>query len=323
MKRYLDYYESYLSKHPQDGDMRFDYARSLEQDGRLPEAICQYKQAARSGNPAALVALKRLSLAERPDPPAVDSPAKRQPRGRTLLLLLIFLLLPYPLSDASGSGSPLFPSRSDELRPVTQASELPLAVVGNAVARYREAKGAEPPALGALVLSTPENWLSYLPSGSPKSCPCQPDDNLLELHYYPAVNQLVLARKDGEVLAVYPVASGVPIPFQQSQVQKRVVNPNGGTGGVGTRGLELADNYAIHGTNHPELIGQRDITRGCLRMRNEDIEQLYPYVALGTPFLIKEGAPAPPTFPHGLPPLGGPGLLAAEETPGTVYNWKE
>lgn len=323
MKRYLDYYESYLSKHPHDADMRFDYARSLEQDGRLSEAIIHYTQAARSGNPAALVALKRLSLVERPDVPADAPPAKRRSRGRLLLLLLLFLLFPDPLSDAGGNGSPLFPSHAEELRPVTQAGELPLIVTGNAVARYREAKGASPASLGALVQSTPENWLSYLPSGSPKACPCLPDDNLLELHYYPAVNQLALARTDGEVLAVYPVASGMPIPFPHSQVQKRVVNPNGGTGGVGTRGLELADNYAIHGTNRPELIGQRDITRGCLRMRNEDIEQLYPYVALGTPFLIKAGTPAPPTFSNGLPPLGGPGLLAAEETPGTVYNWKE
>jgi hypothetical protein len=318
MKRYIDYFESYLNKHPQDRDMRYQYARSLEQDGHLQAALLQYEHAARLGNLAALIALKRLNLDEHSL--SHTPPQRSRPRLRTILLLLLFLLLPYPLADATGSL--LFPTSLNELKPVTLPNELPHLVVGNAVARYRTAVGSDPPTLGALVQGAPQNWLSFLPAGAPKSCPCQPDDSLLELHYYPATNQLALVRGD-EVLALYPVASGDPLPFTQSKVLKRVVNPNGGRGGVGTRGFELDDNYAIHGTNRPELIGQRGISNGCLRMRNEDIEQLYPYVSLGTPFRVMEGIPGTPTFPDGLPPLGGPGLLTAEETPGVTYHWKQ
>jgi lipoprotein-anchoring transpeptidase ErfK/SrfK len=38
----------------------------------------------------------------------------------------------------------------------------------------------------------------------------------------------------------------------------------------------------IHGTDKPELIGQQ-VSNGCIRMRNEDIEQLVPLLPLGVP----------------------------------------
>jgi lipoprotein-anchoring transpeptidase ErfK/SrfK len=39
---------------------------------------------------------------------------------------------------------------------------------------------------------------------------------------------------------------------------------------------------AIHGTNHPELIGQ-DVSNGCIRMTNEDVTNLVPLAPVGTP----------------------------------------
>jgi hypothetical protein len=56
-------------------------------------------------------------------------------------------------------------------------------------------------------------------------------------------------------------------------------------GVLGTRRLELGDGYGIHGTDHPETIGQ-SVSHGCVRMRNEDIEKLYPMVNVGTPVYI-------------------------------------
>jgi len=69
-----------------------------------------------------------------------------------------------------------------------------------------------------------------------------------------------------------------------------VIPPYGTTarrymGVLGTRRLELGDGYGIHGTDHPESIGQ-SVSHGCVRMRNEDIERLYPMVAVGTPVYI-------------------------------------
>src|SRR5450756_1480408 len=69
-----------------------------------------------------------------------------------------------------------------------------------------------------------------------------------------------------------------------------VIPPYGTTarrymGVMGTRRLELGDGYGIHGTDHPESIGQ-SVSHGCVRLRNEDIERLYPMVAVGTPVYI-------------------------------------
>ncbi len=44
--------------------------------------------------------------------------------------------------------------------------------------------------------------------------------------------------------------------------------------------------YAIHGTNHPELIGGF-VSHGCIRMYNADIRELYRLVNVGTPVVVE------------------------------------
>ena len=39
--------------------------------------------------------------------------------------------------------------------------------------------------------------------------------------------------------------------------------------------------YGIHGTVEPESIGKQ-VTAGCVRMRNEEVEQLYMLIPTGT-----------------------------------------
>jgi lipoprotein-anchoring transpeptidase ErfK/SrfK len=51
-------------------------------------------------------------------------------------------------------------------------------------------------------------------------------------------------------------------------------------GGFGTRWLGLDvpwGDYGIHGTNKPWLIG-RNVSSGCIRMRNKDVEELFEIV---------------------------------------------
>lgn len=45
--------------------------------------------------------------------------------------------------------------------------------------------------------------------------------------------------------------------------------------------------YGFHGTNKPESVGQA-ITHGCLRMYNNDVEELFSQVSLGTVVIIRE-----------------------------------
>ncbi len=105
----------------------------------------------------------------------------------------------------------------------------------------------------------------------------------------------VLTTKNGEVVKRYnngsTVSLGGGVEGKEIVVNGNIVVPPYGTtarrymGVLGTRRLELGDGYGIHGTDHPETVGQ-SVSHGCVRMRNEDIERLYPMVAIGTPVYI-------------------------------------
>ncbi|HET7464834.1 MAG TPA: L,D-transpeptidase [Longimicrobium sp.] len=56
-------------------------------------------------------------------------------------------------------------------------------------------------------------------------------------------------------------------------------------GMLGTTAMFLGEGIAVHGTNHPELLGQ-DVSHGCIRMTNEAARYLYHQVDVGTPVFI-------------------------------------
>lgn len=56
-------------------------------------------------------------------------------------------------------------------------------------------------------------------------------------------------------------------------------------GMLGTSALFLGEGIAVHGTNHPELLGQ-NVSHGCIRMSNEAVRYLYHHVEVGTPVFI-------------------------------------
>jgi lipoprotein-anchoring transpeptidase ErfK/SrfK len=58
--------------------------------------------------------------------------------------------------------------------------------------------------------------------------------------------------------------------------------PGGPDNPLGARALYLGDTlYRIHGSNEPDTIG-RAVSSGCIRMRNEDVIDLYERVPVGT-----------------------------------------
>ena len=65
----------------------------------------------------------------------------------------------------------------------------------------------------------------------------------------------------------------------------------GGPGNpLGARALHLDNTvYRIHGTNQPSTIGQF-VSSGCIRLLNEDIEDLYNRVTLGTRVVVLRGS---------------------------------
>ena len=49
---------------------------------------------------------------------------------------------------------------------------------------------------------------------------------------------------------------------------------------LGSRWIDIGNHYGIHGTIEPESIG-RNVSEGCIRMHNKDVEELYDMVVVG------------------------------------------
>ena len=84
----------------------------------------------------------------------------------------------------------------------------------------------------------------------------------------------------------YPIAVGRPsTPTPKGNF--KIVNKDSRPGPrFGARWLGLsAPHIGIHGTNHPQSIGQA-VSEGCVRLHNPDIEELYWTVPIGTPVSI-------------------------------------
>ena len=55
---------------------------------------------------------------------------------------------------------------------------------------------------------------------------------------------------------------------------------------LGSRWIAIGLGYGIHGTNDPKSIGQK-ASRGCIRLKNADVEQLYDMLVEGSRVLIR------------------------------------
>jgi lipoprotein-anchoring transpeptidase ErfK/SrfK len=100
--------------------------------------------------------------------------------------------------------------------------------------------------------------------------------------------------EDGKVVKVYSVAVGkksTPSPVGTFHIASHIKNPTythegqvvapGPRNPVGTRWMSLGyKGYGLHGTNHPESIGHA-ASHGCVRMRNQDAEELFELVRVG------------------------------------------
>lgn len=99
--------------------------------------------------------------------------------------------------------------------------------------------------------------------------------------------QLALFNGNSQVRA-YPIGIGkpaTPTPEGDFAIAVKLLNP-GGMMGTRWMGLNFDPNYGIHGNNAPWSIGQL-ASHGCIRMYNNDVEELYTLVKLGTPVIIR------------------------------------
>lgn len=100
--------------------------------------------------------------------------------------------------------------------------------------------------------------------------------------------------EEGRTKKKYPVSAGNPpelTPTGTFEVVTKIKEPGGSFGsrwiGLKVPEYEEGFKYGIHGTDEPEKIGQH-ASKGCIRMKNEDIEELYGKVSKGMKVKIIE-----------------------------------
>lgn len=110
---------------------------------------------------------------------------------------------------------------------------------------------------------------------------------------------VLFLKRGGEVIKTYTVATGRDnsTPAGDFKVVNRLVSPTWfRTGAVippdspenilGSRWIGLdVKGYGIHGTVKPDQLGQQ-VTLGCVRMSNEDVEELFSLIPVGTEVTI-------------------------------------
>ena len=105
---------------------------------------------------------------------------------------------------------------------------------------------------------------------------------------------------NGKLVKVYPVGIGLedyPTPIGKFKIVNKLIDPvwysphgvylyGDKKNVLGTRWMGISSpGYGIHGTTQPESIGKKS-SKGCIRMLNKDVEELYDLVTIGTPVVI-------------------------------------
>jgi lipoprotein-anchoring transpeptidase ErfK/SrfK len=112
---------------------------------------------------------------------------------------------------------------------------------------------------------------------------------------------VLLLKNDEEIIKTYIVSTGKNncTPVGTFKIVNKLTNPTWFKAGavvapqsaenvLGTRwmGFDLAG-YGIHGTVEPKELGKQ-VTQGCVRLSNTDVEELYSIVPVGTEVTIIE-----------------------------------
>jgi len=114
-------------------------------------------------------------------------------------------------------------------------------------------------------------------------------------------NILTLKKTHDEIVKTYKVSTGenLSTPVGTFKIEEKlvspvwykvgaIVEPDSSEYELGSRWMGLSvSGYGIHGTKDPSSIG-RHITKGCVRMRNEEVEELYAVLPAGAKVVIVE-----------------------------------
>jgi LysM repeat protein len=110
----------------------------------------------------------------------------------------------------------------------------------------------------------------------------------------------LVVHQDGSFVKIYRVGVGKDgaTPIGDFTVKNKMIDPTYyGPEGVlphddpnnplGKRWIDIGDSYGIHGTIDPASIGKNE-SRGCIRMLNSDVEEVYDFLVIGSEVKIQK-----------------------------------
>lgn len=110
---------------------------------------------------------------------------------------------------------------------------------------------------------------------------------------------ILILKSDEEIIKTYIVSTGKnnSTPVGNFKITSKLINPTWFKAGavvpagtpeniLGTRWMGIdRPSYGIHGTTEPQSLGKQ-VTQGCVRMSNPEVEELYTIVPIGTEVVI-------------------------------------
>ena len=142
--------------------------------------------------------------------------------------------------------------------------------------------------LSTIISANPSINSNLIYVGQQINIPGFPDPNSIPYRINISINGRILQLFKNNVLQkTYPIAVGRML-FDTPVGNFIIVNKQPNPGGpFGAMWMSLSkEHYGIHGTNDPSSIGKA-VSRGCVRMYNQDVLQLASIVPNGTPVSIR------------------------------------
>lgn len=99
--------------------------------------------------------------------------------------------------------------------------------------------------------------------------------------------QVGIGRDGSTPRGRFTVLGKVKYPQYTDPVTREVIDGHDPANPLGDRWIDLGDSYGIHGTIEPESIG-RAASRGCIRMHNADVAEVFDMLQVGSIVEIRE-----------------------------------
>ena len=97
--------------------------------------------------------------------------------------------------------------------------------------------------------------------------------------------QIGTGRNSSTPVGKFAVLDRISTP-QYTDPNGKVIEGGHPTNPLGTHWIDLGDSYGIHGTIEPDSIGKSE-SAGCVRMRNEDVVEVYNFLVKGSEVVIR------------------------------------